>query len=223
MKKMIFLAVSTVTIFAACTNTPKADKAEAGAKDSAVAISGGVAYSIDSATTVTWTGTKPAGQHTGTFKLKEGSLLIKDNVLVGGKFSIDMGSLTNVDLASDADNKGKLEGHLKSPDFFDVAKYPAAKFEITSVVPFKADSTSKDIIMKDATHTIRGNLTLKDSTKSISFPAKVTIDAATAAASADFNIDRTDWGINYKGPNNPQDWVISKTVNIKLAITATKK
>ena len=64
---------------------------------------------------------------------------------------------------------------------------------------------------------------MKDSTKSISFPAKVTVDAKTAAATAEFNIDRTDWGINYKGPNNPQDWVISKTVNIKLAIAATKK
>ncbi len=64
---------------------------------------------------------------------------------------------------------------------------------------------------------------MKDSTKNISFPAKVTVDAKSLAASADFNIDRTTWGMNYKGPNNPQDWFISKTVNVKLDIKATKK
>ena len=150
-------------------------------------------------------------------------MLVKDNALTGGSFTINVASLTNNDLASDADSKGKLEGHLKSPDFFDVAKYPTAKFEITSVAPFVADSTSKDVVLKDATHTISGNLTLKDSTKNISFPARVTVDANTAAATADFNIDRTMWGMNYKGPDNPQDWVISKTVNIQLRIAATKK
>ncbi|MBK7882917.1 MAG: YceI family protein [Chitinophagaceae bacterium] len=81
----------------------------------------------------------------------------------------------------------------------------------------------KDIVMKDATHTIKGNLTLKDSTKNISFPAKVMVAADKITAVADFNIDRTQWGINYKGPNNPQDWVIRKEVNLKLNISATKK
>ena len=122
--------------------------------------------------------------------------------------------------AGDAKQKEGLEGHLKSPDFFDVAKYPTAKFEITSVEPYVADSTSK---LKDATNIIKGNLTLKDSTKNIAFPARITVDATKATAVADFDIDRTLWGMNYKGPNNPQDWVISKTVNIKLAVSAVKK
>ena len=74
-----------------------------------------------------------------------------------------------------------------------------------------------------ATHTIRGNLTLKDRTKNISFPATVAITGNSATATADFNIDRTQWGMNYKGPNNPQDWVINKEVNIKLALSSTKK
>jgi len=222
MKKILFLAAASIALLAACNNSPKADKAVSGEKDSVTAVSG-INYTIDSTTTVTWTGSKPTGTHAGTFKLNEGTLIVKDNQLVGGSFTININSLNNSDLAGDADSKGKLEGHLKSPDFFDAAKFPTAKFEITSVTPFVADSTNKDVLLKDATHTIKGNLTLKDSTKSISFPAKVTVDAATAAASADFNIDRTEWGMSYKGPNNPQDWVISKTVNIKLAVTATKK
>jgi polyisoprenoid-binding protein YceI len=105
-----------------------------------------------------------------------------------------------------------------------VAKFPTAKFEITGVEPFKYDSlTMKDVVLKDATHTIKGNLTLKDSTKNISFPAKVNISGNKVTAIADFNIDRTLWGMNYKGPNNPQDWVISKQVNLKLNISASKK
>ncbi|MEP6710811.1 MAG: YceI family protein [Ferruginibacter sp.] len=220
--KKIFLLASAAAFLTACNNSPKADSAQTSEKQTVVNAEGET-YPLDSTSLVTWIGSKPTGQHTGTFKLKDGSLLIKDNALTGGNFTLDIASLTNLDLAADVENKGKLEGHLKSPDFFDVAKYPTAKFEITSVESFVADSTNKDIIMKDATHTIKGNLTLKDSTKNISFPAKISVDKNTATAFADFKIDRTQWGMNYKGPNNPQDWFISKDVNIKLAIAATKK
>jgi polyisoprenoid-binding protein YceI len=145
--------------------------------------------------------------------------MVNDNNLTGGNFTIDIASIKNNDLKPE-DGKAKLEGHLKSADFFDAGKYPTAKFEITKVMPYVTDSASK---MKDATHIISGNLTLKDSTKNISFPAKVTIDTRSLTAKADFNIDRTMWGMNYKGPGNPQDWVISKQVNLKLDLSASKK
>lgn len=216
MKKIFFLA-ATASFFAACNNASKTETAAITEKQS-VAETDGTNYGVDSTSLVTWIGTKPTGQHTGLFKVNEGSLTVKDNALTGGNFTIDIASLANLDLAADAENKGKLEGHLKSSDFFDAAKYPTAKFEITSVEPFVADRKNKD-----ATHTIKGNLTLKDSTKNISFPAKVIVDNKSATATADFKIDRTQWGLNYKGPNNPADWVISKDVNIKLSIAATKK
>ncbi|MGZ5135945.1 MAG: YceI family protein, partial [Flavitalea sp.] len=62
-----------------------------------------------------------------------------------------------------------------------------------------------------------------DSTKNIRFPARITIDDRSLTTKADFNIDRTMWGMNYKGPGNPQDWFISKEVNLKLDLTASKK
>lgn len=218
MKKISFL-LSVVVLMAACNNAGKTDQATT-TDTQVVSNTDGSSYAIDSTTTIQWTGSKPSGKHEGIFKINEGTLLVKNNSLSGGNFIINMQSLTNLDLAANAENKGKLEGHLKSPDFFDVEKYPTAKFEITSVEPYTADSSTK---LKDATHLIKGNLTLKDSTKNISFPAKITIDANTAVASADFNIDRTLWGINYKGPGNPEDWFISKEVNIKLAVSASKK
>lgn len=213
--KKIFLMLAVAAAFTAC-NSKNENKATTSGSVQAAAADG-IAYPVDSSSTVTWAGSKPTGTHTGTFRVKEGSLSVKDNELTGGSFLIDIASINNEDLVKDAESKGKLEGHLKSPDFFDVAKYPTAKFEITSI------EKNTDTAKKEMTHIVKGNLTLKDSTKNVTFPARITVDAKTISAAADFSIDRTDWGMSYKGPNNPQDWVISKTVGIKLNITATKK
>lgn len=214
MKKLLILAV-VATSFTAC-NSNSAEKVETTEKQTA-ASTDGTAYTVDTTSTVTWTGSKPTGSHTGTFKISEGAFNVKDGALTGGNFTIDINSLNNVDLAGDAESKGKLEGHLKSPDFFDAAKYPTAKFEITSVEA-NTDSTQKDI-----THFIKGNLTLKDSTKNVAIPSRVTVDAKTLSATATFSIDRTLWGMSYKGPDNPQDWIIAKAVELKLNITAATK
>ena len=214
MKKILILAVG-IAFFAAC-NSNTANKVETTEKQVA-ASTDGTAYALDSTSTVTWTGSKPTGKHTGTFKISDGAFNVKDGSLTGGAFTINMASLNNQDLAGDPESKGKLEGHLKSPDFFDVAKYPTAKFEITAVEP-NTDTTQKNI-----THIIKGNLTLKDSTKNVAIPARVTVDAKTLTASATFSIDRTLWGMNYKGPDNPQDWIIAKAVELKLNLTAATK
>lgn len=221
MKKTVLFFAAAIAL-ASCNNESSADKATV-TETQAVVSAEGTPYKIDSTTTITWVGSKPTGAHDGTFNVTEGTLIVSGNNLTGGNFTIDMNSLANRDLAADVDSKGKLEGHLKSADFFDVTKYPTAKFEITSVEPFVADTANTGSKLEGATHLVKGNLTLKDSTKNISFPAIVKVDGTTATASADFNIDRTLWGINYKGPNNPQDWVISKDVNIKLALSASTK
>ncbi len=214
MRRLIFLAIAASS-FAAC-NSNSANKVETTEKQTA-ASTDGTAYAVDSTSTITWTGSKPTGKHTGTFKISAGTFNVKDGVLTGGNFIININSLNNEDLAKDAESKAKLEGHLKSPDFFDVAKYPTAKFEITAV-ELNTDTTKKDV-----THIIKGNLTLKDSTKNIAIPARVTIDAKTLSANATFSIDRTLWGMNYKGPDNPQDWIIAKSVDLKLNLTAATK
>lgn len=211
--KKLFIVALVAASFVACNGNTEA-KVETTEKQTA-AVAEGTAYAVDSTSNISWTGSKPTGKHTGTFKITNGDLSVKDGALTGGTFTIDVNSLNNEDLASDAESKGKLEGHLKSPDFFDVAKYPTAKFEITGV-EVNTDSAKKDI-----THIIKGNLTLKDSTKNVAIPARVTIDAKTIAASADFSIDRTLWGMNYKGPDNPQDWIIAKAVELKLNLKAS--
>ena len=63
-----------------------------------------------------WIGKKVTGEHGGTLKFKEGSLTFKNKVIAGGSFVVDMTTLTNTDQTGK--DKEKLEGHLKSADFF---------------------------------------------------------------------------------------------------------
>jgi len=217
--KKLFVSAFVLAVLASCNNAPKADTAETQDKQTVKAAEG-TTYNLDlAASTVSWIGTKVGGSHNGTFKLKDGSLAVKDSAVSGGSFTIDMSSLEDKDLTGE--DKAKLEGHLKSPDFFDVAKHPTAKFEITSISV--ADSASlKDAVLKDATHIIQGNLTIKDSTKNVTIPVKLTVTAAEVTAIANFNIDRSLWGIVYDSDKNPKDWAISNMVNIKLDLKAKK-
>lgn len=206
---------------AACNNPPEADRAET-TEAKEVQTAEGAEYKVDTSSSITWTASKPTGKHIGHFDISDGNLIVNNKQLTGGEFTIDVASITNEDLAGDSTNQTRLETHLKSADFFDVANYPTAKFIITSVEPYITDSTD-DIVLAGANQIISGNLTIRDSTKNVSFPARVLIKADTTTAAADFNINRTLWGMNYKGPNNPNDWFISKEVNIKINLNAIKK
>jgi polyisoprenoid-binding protein YceI len=212
MKRITFLAAA-LAFLAACQDAPKADKATTAAQQS-VANGAGTSLTIDTAHSVVhWLGTKPVGQHEGTFKIANGNLTVDGNTLTAGSFIIDINSLTDNDLKA-GEGKEKLEGHLKSPDFFDVAKFPAARFEITNVEAVSNDST--------ATHKISGNLTLKDSTKNVTFPAAIKITDNSLTATANFNIDRTQWGLFYGNDKSLGDKFIRPEVNLKLDIKANK-
>jgi polyisoprenoid-binding protein YceI len=217
MKKTYALMAALAIVTISCQETPSADTANTGnAVD--VANASGATYKIDSNSLVNWSATKPDAVHTGTFKVKDGSISVENELITGGSFTIDITSLSNSDL--EGEWKEKLEGHLKSADFFDVQQFPTAEFVITSVSTF--DSAKDKSLLAEATHIINGNLTLKDSTKNISFPVSVKNSGNNFMVKADFNIDRTLWGMNYKGPNNPADWFIRKEVNLKFDITAVR-
>ena len=216
MKKTLIYAL---LVFTACTSNPKGDSAETTDKKES-AEKKGSEYKVDTSSLIRWAASKPTATHSGIIKIQSGNLFVDGNSVTGGSFTIDVTSLKNVDLSNDPTQQGKLEGHLKSPDFFDVTKFPTARFVITSIEPYQADSSQG--VIKNSTHLVKGNLSLKDSTKNISFPARITVDEKTLSASADFNIDRTLWGINYKGPGNPENWFISKEINLKLMISGSK-
>jgi polyisoprenoid-binding protein YceI len=205
-------------LFAACGPDADGDKTEATDQQKVATAAGGKNYVVDTTQSlVTWTGYKATGQHTGTFRISEGSITTDSTSITAGNFTINVASITDQDL--EGAEKSKLETHLKSADFFEVSKFPTAKFEITKVAPY-SDTGSNKTKLAGATHFISGNLTLRNQAKNVTFPAKVNITSDGLTANADFDIDRTDWGMNYKGPNNPLDWAIRKEVNIKLNIVA---
>jgi len=99
---------------------------------------------------VVWKGYKVTGSHTGTIALESGSLLFSEEKLVGGSFSIDMTTINSTDL--EGEYKGKLEGHLKSDDFFGVEKNPTA-----TLVFKKVKATGKNSYNVTGDLTIKGN------------------------------------------------------------------
>ncbi|MFY0253398.1 YceI family protein [Chitinophaga sp. 30R24] len=214
----IFIVTS---LLVACEQAPKADKARI-TEAQMVQPGKGNAYLVDiTASEVQWIGTKPTGKHQGTLKLAGGAVYLQDSVITGGQFTISMNSLEDIDLVTDTTMKRKLENELKGPMFFDVKKYPAATFEITSITPFHP-SIGDELTLKDATHIIKGNLTLKAVTKNISFPAKITFNHNSINAIANFNIDRTQWGMTYRADKSLQDKLISSQVNIVFNIQANR-
>ena len=164
---------------------------------------------------INWTGSKVGGTHTGGLKLSSGSVDVDGDKITGGKFTIDMASMTCTDL--DAEGGAKLVGHLSSPDFFDVAKFPQAMFEITKVTALSGNP--------DANAMVYGNLTMKDITKQIGFKANAKVGPnGVSVSTGDFTIDRTDFGIQYgssKLADIAKDKVISDKIGLKINLSAS--
>ena len=217
----ILALLTLAMIFTACNSgAPEGEKVEAGQKvDKAEnATASAESFAVDTEISqINWVGAKLiGGKHTGLMKLKSGNIDVADGNITGGKFTVDMASITDTDLSPD-DGKADLEGHLKSDDFFDVANYPEAIFEITSVEAMGDNP--------DATHKITGNFTLKGVTKSVSIPARVMVsNGQLAAKTPQFVIDRTQWGVKYGSGalGLAQDEIINDEVGLQLVIKATK-
>lgn len=220
MKRTLLTIAAGSLLFTACQNAPKADKAEATEAQQVQQGTGNI-YKADLAQShVEFIGTKPVGKHHGTFMLSEGQLTVDGGEVSGGKFVIDVKSLKTDD--QDSAGNAKLGGHLLSADFFDAANDSTATFEITGVKAGVDTAGNKEIVMKDATHTITGNLTLKKVTKNISFPARLAVNDANVIADANFNIDRTQWNLSYGNDKSLGDHFIHPEVNIQLHIVANK-
>lgn len=129
---------------------------------------------------ISWKGYKVTGSHYGTIDLKSGSLDFKGDVLVGGEFVVDMTTIESTDL--EGEYKDKLDGHLKSDDFFGVEKHPTAHLKITKVTPSGKNS-----------YQAVGDLSIKEKTHPIEFQISVYGSKATA----NLKIDRSKYDVRY--------------------------
>ncbi|AMC10838.1 hypothetical protein Lupro_06095 [Lutibacter profundi] len=168
-----------------------------------------VNYTTDiSNSTINWKGYKPTGSHHGTITLESGALKMDNGTIKGGYF------IANMLTIKDAGGSAKLERHLKSDDFFDVAAFPTSKFEITD---------SKTI---EGKMMITGNMTIKGITKQLTFPVTITETADTVTLTSEtFQVNRADFNVKYKSKtffNNLKEKFINNEFDLQVVIVAVK-
>jgi len=206
MKKVILSLVVLATVILSCKG--KEDKkvvVKEATKVEAVAVENNVNIAESS---LLWKGFKPTGSHNGTVKLTSGAMSVSNGVITAGEFVIDMTSV------ADADGSARLDGHLKSADFFDVEKYPTSKFVVTS------SELNEGKVM------VTGNLTIKDVTKSITIPAVITeAEGVITFKSETFELNRADFNVKYGSKSffdNLKDKFINDNMEMSFEVKGTK-
>ncbi|UZO80914.1 YceI family protein [Aquimarina sp. ERC-38] len=215
----LFAIGAFLSIAVSCKGEKKNETEATAAEEVIEAPAAAVVYNVVPAqSSISWTGKKPTGEHTGTIALAKGTVETKDGGLESGSFTIDMGTITVTDL--EGDEKASLEGHLKGQGenkedhFFNVAKFPTAQFQITGIT----EENGKTMV--------EGNLTMKGTEKNISFPATVNVNGDTITLESEvFTIDRTIWGVNYGSKSvfeNLGDKFINDDIELKVSLQASK-
>jgi len=169
------------------------------------------AYQIDAASSaLSWEASKVVATHTGTVRVKSGSVQVSGGALAGATVVMDMSSI-----ASDQGIEA-LVTHLKNADFFDAANYPEARLVITSVNPGA----------NEGEYALTGDLTIKNVTAPITFTAKVKTSGNELEAQSQLSIDRTKWGIKYGSGQFFKDLgdnMIGDDIKFSVLIKATRQ
>lgn len=209
MNKVRFFSIAALLASSACDNDPGKGKTEAVvaapvAASAAPSATGAASYAFGSQDSkIEFVGAKVTRKHDGSFGGFNGSISLVDGDPQKGSVKVD------IDTATIAVDEPKLAGHLKTPDFFDVEKFPKASFVSTSVKGTAAAGA----------YSVTGNLDLHGVSKSLTFPATIHVAPGAVDVNAEFVINRKDFGIVY--PGKPDD-LIKDDVLIKLTIHAKK-
>jgi polyisoprenoid-binding protein YceI len=144
--------------------------------------------------------------------------------VISGHLHIDPDNPANswVDAQADAasvDTRDeRRDGHLRSPDFFDVQQYPTITFKSSSVEHVDGDQ-----------YKVLGELSMHGVTKSVAFTAeyggqnKDAYGALRAGISVKGKINRKDWGLNWNAPLEAGGVLVSENVNIEIDLSAISK
>ena len=225
MKKVFVLAVVASAFIVSCQRSATDQSTTTAPQE--VAAEKGATYTVNKeASQVKWTGYHKGGLNPRFGIIKsEGTISAENGAVTGGSFVMDMKSILTDAASVDAASSGgktsaDLDLHLKNADFFDIEKYPTAKFEITNVKSFDA-ATDKSAVA-DANYVISGNLTIKDKIVNVTFPAKTVVSDTEITLTSKFTINRQDWGLVYGTEGDAKDWMISQEIDIELNIKGNK-
>lgn len=218
MKRKLFSVVFSMFLMALVMISCKKEKPVSGESNEAAASNDGVPFTVDTLNSkVEWKGYKifksENTSHFGTIKFESGDVTVKDSKLESGKFVVDMASLSSEDLKNNASQLEKLNGHLKSNDFFEVEKFPTASFEITKVT-----SSAEG----DYNTLLDGNLTIKGITKPTQFKANVSVkDGVVSIATEPKDISRQEFGVSFQSP--VENGVIKDEITLQINVKALEK
>jgi polyisoprenoid-binding protein YceI len=149
--------------------------------------------------------------HTGTLALKKGKIDVNANGVIHGEVEIDMTTITVTDMQGKWGTK--LEGHLKSPDFFGVEKYPNA------FITFQSDENP----IKNNQINLTGELTIKDITHPITFTAELLDIKPSIIAKANLSFDRSKYDVRFRSGKffeNLGDKLILDDINVDVLLVA---
>lgn len=156
---------------------------------------------------IKWTGKEISTKtHYGSLKFASATLDWEANILKGGEFVVDMTSLDNEDLSGGG--KQRLEGHLRSDDFFSVDKHPTATLKITQ-------PASKGT---DGNYAVSGDLTIKG----ITHPVRFTLTPSGDNINASLTFDRSKYDVRFRSGTffqNLGDKLILDDIVLEVALT----
>ena len=147
----------------------------------------------------------------------EGSFKSFDGTMESSKADFSDAKISfTADVTSISTDNEMRDNHLKSPDFFDAAKYPQIKFVSTSFVPLGNNK-----------YTLVGNLTIREVTKLVTFEVKYggTISAmgsTHAGFKATSKIDRFDYNLKWNKATEAGGMIVGKDVDITLNVDFKK-
>lgn len=115
----------------------------------------------------------------GSFKGLQGKFIFYPDSLSASHFNV------TIDVKTINTGIDQRDNHLRSEDYFEVAKYPDIHFVSTQVTT----STNKEYLF------VFGKLTIKDVTKEVSFPFKATPKENDMLFEGEFTLNRRDYNV----------------------------
>ncbi|TXC78312.1 YceI family protein [Luteibaculum oceani] len=204
--KKAILGLAGVALLASCGNgSTETTEQNTEAQDQHASMGTGSHMINTENSTVMWKGVMlGVKEHEGTVPFEYGKLEFTDGKITGGEFVADLTAITPTDENyTEEKPSSMLVGHLESPDFFDVANHPTAKFVITSATE----------------NELKGNLTIHGNTHE-EVATITNHDTENHTITTTLKFDRQKYGVAFS--TGVKDMVISDEIEltVKLAVEA---
>ncbi len=150
-------------------------------------------------TTLSFVGSSARATQPGGFDKFSGTLTLPGDDPTAARIAL------TIDMDSTRTDIPTLTQHLKSADFFDVARFPRASFVSTHIERSMAPG---------ATHVITGEMTFHGVTRAVSIPATFTVTPETVRLDGKFTLRQSAFGMEI-GPKVTNDEV-PVTISIRI-------